>query len=206
MEATVKPIDLFMELDQWVQQMRKELPLSRVIRVVSARMRAAEGEVHHMLARGLPGLLCEAGRDLEALHVLDEMIEVYSDDVRFPIKKAELLFYFLDDPEGALRSIDLALKRAYRTLFFRREALGVKARILLQLGRGDQLSEVLEEIMSLQMTKDIPDVGRERDFVDRAPVGLISENVLARYNEFRPKRAGDSNADEPPEYEPRELG
>ncbi len=56
--------------------------------------------------------------------------------------------------------------------------------------------------MSLKMMKGIPDIGRERDFVDRAPPGLISEDVVARYNEFRPKRAGDSTADEPPEFEP----
>jgi hypothetical protein len=101
-----------------------------------------------------------------------------------------------------LRCIDLAQQRACRTGFFRREALGVKARILLQLGRGEALSQVLEEIMSLQIAKDVPDVGRERDFVDRAPPGLISDDVVARYNEFRPKRAGDTRSNEPPEYEP----
>ena len=95
----------------------------------------------------------------------------------------------------------MAIQRAHRTGFFRREALGHKARILLQLGRGEALSQVLEEIMALQIKKDIPDVGRERDFVDRAPPGLISEDVIARYNAFRPKRAGDSDADEPPEWE-----
>ena len=58
--------------------------------------------------------------------------------------------------------------------------------------------------MSLQITKSDPDVGRERDFLDRAPAGLIRKNVLDRYNEFRPKRASDTLADEPPEYEPPE--
>jgi len=128
------------------------------------------------------------------------MIELYPDDVRCPISKVTLYLYFLDDPEEALRCIDLALHRAYRTGFFRREALGVKARILLQLGRGEQLSRVLEEIMSLQMMKDIPDIGRERDFVDRAPPGLISGDIVTRYDEFCPKRAGDSRPNEPPEY------
>jgi hypothetical protein len=66
------------------------------------------------------------------------------------------------------------------------------------------LSEVLEQIMSMQMMKGVADVGRERDFVDRAPPGLIPEDVLARYNQFRPKRAGDSIGNEPPEWEPPE--
>lgn len=53
------------------------------------------------------------------------------------------------------------------------------------------------------MMKGVADVGRERDFVDRAPPGLIPEDVLARYNRFRPKRAGDGRANEPPEYDLR---
>jgi hypothetical protein len=132
------------------------------------------------------------------------MIEPFPSDIRFPISKASLYFYHLENSEEALRCINLALQRAYTTKFFRREALGVKARILLKLGRGGQLSQVLEEIMSMQMIKGIPDVGRERDFVDRAPPGLIPDDVLARYNQFRPKRAGDTTWDEPPRWEPPE--
>ncbi len=154
------------------------------------------------MALTLRGLFIEAGRDREALPILDGMIGQYPDDVRFPISKASLYLYFLEDPEEALKSIDVALQRAYRTGSFRREALGIKARILLQLGRGEQLSNVLEEIMSLHMIKGVPDIGRERDFVDRAPPGLIPRDILARYDEFRPKRAGDSRSDEPPEFEP----
>jgi hypothetical protein len=154
------------------------------------------------LAGELANLLSRAGRDDEALQVLGETLARYPDDVRPAISKANKYLYYLDNPEEALRSIDVALERAYRTLLFRREALGVKARILLKLGRGEQLSDVLEEIMSLKMMKDIADIGRERDFVDRAPAGLIRKDVLDRYNEFRPKRATDTTVDEPPEYEP----
>jgi tetratricopeptide (TPR) repeat protein len=152
----------------------------------------------------LARLLREAKRDEEALQVLDEILRRYPDDVRSAISKANTFLNSLDEPEEALKWIDLALERAYRTKFFRREVLGDKARILLKLGRGDELSDVLEKIMSLQIIKGIPDVGRERDFVDRAPSGLIRKDVLDRYNEFRPKRAGDTTADEPPKFEPPE--
>jgi len=153
-----------------------------------------------MSAALLVSLCWEAGQYSEALQILEEMIERYPDEVRSAIRKATLHLHSLDDPEEALIWIGVALERAHRTGFFRREALGDRARILLQLGRGEELSNVLEEIMALQMIKDIPDVGHERDFVDRAPPGLIREDVLARYNQFRPKRPGDT--DEPPEYEP----
>jgi hypothetical protein len=59
---------------------------------------------------------------------------------------------------------------------------------LLGLERGEELSRTLEEIMSLEMKRDIPDIPRERDFVDRAPPGMISADVLARYDAFCPRR------------------
>jgi hypothetical protein len=82
----------------------------------------------------------------------------------------------------------------------KREALGVKSRILVQLGRGEELSRVLEEIMSMRMIKGVADVGRGRDFVDRAPPGLIRDDVLARYDQFCPKRSTDTNGNEAPPY------
>lgn len=190
------------KIHQWVAGLRAELPLGLVIAHVMVRMDELDGDDRYGLALDLTSLLTQAGRHRDALRILDMMIREHSDDVRFPISKATLYLYSLQDPKEALKCIDLALKRAYRTGYFRREALGDKARILLQLGRGEALSKVLEEIMSLKMIKGIPDIGRERDFVDRAPLGLIPEDVVARYNEFRPKRAGDSSADEPPEFEP----
>lgn len=182
--------------------MRSEVGLHRTIDIVSLRLERADGDEHRHLAYELTSLLCEAERYGEALQLLDKVLQRYPDDVLLAISKANIFFVALDEPEEALRSIDAALERAHRTKFFRRQALGDKARILLKLGRGDELSDVLEEIMSLQIVKNIPDVGRERDFVDRAPPGLIRKNVLDRYNEFRPKRSTDGLADEPPQYEP----
>ena len=81
---------------------------------------------------------------------------------------------------------------------------GWAARILVDLRRGDELGQVLEQIMSRKVQRDSPDIGRERDFVDAAP-GLISEDILARYDKFCPERAGDS-PHEPPKFEPPEWG
>jgi tetratricopeptide (TPR) repeat protein len=181
--------------------MRKELPIVDVICSVAKRMYEAKGEERRILAGELETLLILDGAYDSALEILDMMIEEYPEDARPLSSKASLYFYFLQDPEEALKWIDLALERAERTGFFRRQAFGTKARILLELGRGDQLSDVLEEIMSLRIVKGIPDIGRERDFVDRAPPGLIREDVLARYNAFRPRRAGDTTANEPPKFE-----
>jgi tetratricopeptide (TPR) repeat protein len=200
-KRAIKPPKSFKDVMHWIVYLRRdlELPLGLVIDIVAERMRQSDRKDHYDWVSNLEGLLREAERYSEAVQLLDEMIEQYPDNVRPLISKAMLYLYYLEDPEEALKWIDVALERAYRTGFFRREALGNKARILLELGRGEQLTQVLEEIMSMEMIKDIPDVGRERDFVDRAPPGMISDDVLARYNQFRPKRTGDTNADEPPE-------
>jgi tetratricopeptide (TPR) repeat protein len=200
-ETKIKRIDPFFEPEGWLRRLRNEAPLHRVIVIVTRRLEQAEGDDHRFLAYELTFLLREAERYREALQLLDDMLQRYPDDVLPAIGKANIFFVALDEPEEALRCVDAALERAHRTKFFRRQALGDKARILLKLRRGEELSDVLEEIMSLQMVKNIPDISRERDFIDGAPPGLIRKNVLDRYNEFRPKRPGDGLADEPPEYE-----
>jgi hypothetical protein len=189
---------------RWFGDLRKGRPIDSIIDEVAAQFRAASGEERRWLISPFVTFLVIALRAPEAVQIVDEMMEQFPDDVRLPMEKATLYLYSLKDPDKALPCIDLALQRAHRTGLFRREALGVKARILVELGQGEQLSEVLEEIMSMQMMKGVADVGRERDFIDRAPPGLIPEDVLARYNQFRRKRAGDGIGNEPPEYEPAE--
>lgn len=197
-----KPTDSLLELHNWIESLGSVASLDDVILLVFERFREASGEEHSFLGGELAFLMRRAGHNSDALVILDELLRVHPDDVHHAIGKSGVYLYALDRPEKALECVDLALERAYRTGFFRREVLGYKARILLKLGRGEELSNVLEEIMSLQMAKDIPDVARERDFVDRAPPGFIREDVLTRYNQFRPKRPDDTAANEPPKYEP----
>ena len=200
--VAIKSRSSIYELHDWVEHLRRTLPIDAAIRTVADGLDKAGGGDRNHLASVLADLLREAERYTEAMQVLDGIMQRYPDDVRCAMSKAFLHFYLLEEPEEALKCINMALQRASRTGFFRREALGNKARILLKLGRGNVLSDVLEEIMSLKIVKGIPDIGRERDFVDRAPPGLIRKGVLDRYNEFRPKRPGDTSVDEPPEYSP----
>src|SRR6266545_3942388 len=179
------------ELDRWSMELLRTLPLTDVIKAVDERRRDADSDDYYTLTHELTGLLTAARREPEAERIIDEMIARLPDDMRFPIQKASLHLYFTNEPNKALEAIEVALARAYRTGFFRREALGVKARILLKLGLSNQLSRTLEEIMALKVKRDIPDSERERDFVDRAPPGIIREDVLARYNVFCPREDGD---------------
>jgi len=182
-------VDRVVELERWADRLRKEVSLEQAIDTIKERLRGVTDEDAYQLASILRGLLIEARREQEAEQLLDEWIRRAPDSVRLRIEKASLHLYYSENPERALEAIDEALAEAHRAHAFRREALGVKARILLRLGRGDLLSRTLEEIMALTIAKDEPDVGRERDFVDRAPAGLIAEDVLVRYNEFCPRSA-----------------
>jgi tetratricopeptide (TPR) repeat protein len=155
------------ELGRWVDKLLRTVSLADAIRAVDERRQGADSDDNYTLTLELKGLFLAAGREEEAEQIIDEMIARLPDDVRFPITKASLYLYDKKAPEKAFEAINFALVRAYRTGFFRRESLGVKARILLELGRGEQLSRTLEEIMSLEMKREIPDCPRERDFVPR---------------------------------------
>ena len=195
------------EVDHWfgelrLSQLRNEISGEDAISRVQSELKAADGEDRVTLALKLIMLLTEAGRCDEALQLIDKMIAQLPDNVRFPIAKATLYFYRLNDPGKALAAIDFALKRAFRTKFFRREALGEKAHMLLRLGRGEELGQVLEQIMALKIAPGIPDVVRQRDFVDDAPSGLISDDIVARYDEFCPEPVDDLASTEPPKWRP----
>jgi len=188
--ASRKKRERVVELHRWADKLRRELPLGEAIEVLDVRrLGTSDDDLYRVLTFELKNFLIDAGRQDQADRIIDEMIARLPDDVRFPIGKASLYLYDIKDPRKALDAINSALVRARRTGFFLREALGVKARILLELELGHQLSQTLEEIMSVEMMPGIPDVGRERDFVDRAPAGLIDEDLLARYDVFCPRPA-----------------
>ncbi len=194
--------DTLTSLICWTEQLRREQSLDLVIDIVAQRADQEEGEVHLFLVYELAGLLNEAGRSAEAIQLLEQTLDRYPDEVRPALIMTSIHLITLERPEDALMSIEVALERARRSGAFLREALGNKARILLELSRGNDLSDVLEEIMSVQVRPSVPDIARERDFVDRAPPGLIRANVLERYNEFRPRRSSDGSGHEPPEFGP----
>lgn len=191
-------------MQTWMDQWGRGVSPDDIVASIEARFQAASGEDRYVLASQLNTFLAIAYRDEERLRLLDQMMTEFPDDVRLPMEKAEVYLYSAGELPKALKWIDVAIERADRQGHSQRETRGYKARILLKLGRGDELSDVLEQIMALRLGKGANDIGRERDFVDRAPPGLIRKDVLDRYNEFRPKRSTDTPADELPRYEPPE--
>ena len=85
--------------------------------------------------------------------------------------------YREEQPKAAMAVIDRAVEVALRFGMFRREALGVKARIALALNRHDVVEDMLRQIMALAFTRGNADIGAERDFLDRLPPGSIDADV-----------------------------
>lgn len=190
----------------WMDQFGRGVSPDDIVASIEARFEIATGEEKYVLGDQLNTFLAIAQRDEERLQLLDHLMQEFPDDVRLPMNKAEVYLYSSIASAEAVKWIDVAIERADRQGCYQRETRGYKARILLRLGRGEQLSEVLEEIMAIRLKKGATDIGRERDFVDRAPPGLIRKDVLDRYNQFRPRRSTDTLSNQPPRYEPPEEG
>jgi len=102
---------------------------------------------------------------------------------------AEQKLCFESQPEAAMRIIDQAVEVAFGSGHFRRNALGVKARIALAMEDFKIVESVLIRIMQLGFEFGNSDVGFMRDFFDRLPPGSIDPELARLYDEHC--RVGD---------------
>jgi hypothetical protein len=117
----------------------------------------------------------------EAIYI--ELFETKPDDPIPLIKLAEQKLYFERQPEAAMRIINRAIEVAYGSGNFRRNALGVKARIALAMEDFEIVEDVLTRIMQLGFEYGNIDSGFRRDFFDRLPAGSIDPEVARQYDE-----------------------
>ena len=122
-------VDRWWQVHKWVRQLREEMSIDEVIDRVKARLQNADADEQCDLEHELYLLLKEEYRHDEVLQLIDQQIEREPDRVRPLISKASFVHWDRENPKEALKWIDLALECAHRTKFFRREALGCKARM-----------------------------------------------------------------------------
>ncbi len=124
------------------------------------------------------------------------------------ISLAESFLYAAEQPEMALPVIDRAIEVAFRSGNFRRNALGVTARIALALKRYDLVEEAMRLILPLKTARGHCDCGMEDDILERLPPGTIDEEVRREYSDLcrrfeawvaagRPRLAQDEQAPSP---------
>lgn len=165
---------------EWLVELKSKYPPEDVIASIEEQVLEAEFDYLDFVSI-LAGELFHARRDAEALALLDRMIPMFPDDVHLPIERAGRLHFFTEDQDEALRAAELAAERARRTNRRVSEALCLKARIFVRLKRGEELAQTLEEMIALEPLQGVPDFGFELDFLDRAPPGLIPQDLVDRY-------------------------
>ena len=156
--------------------------------VVAALEEKIRGEAHPLRLHTLRWLLADEHRArgnflaAEAVSLADA--DANPDSARPLIALASQKLHDENLPEEAMRVIDRAVAAALRSGLFRREALGVKARIALELADYRAVEDVLRQIMGLTVTRGHMDIGAERDFFDRLPPGSVDPEVARAYDDY----------------------
>jgi len=124
------------------------------------------------------------GRYQEAEKVLEAEAALDPSDAMPLISLAELALYHQGDPADALSRINRAIALANSSGHFRRHALGVRARIALAMDNYDLLANCLVEIASVKLLSGQRDVGKERDFFDRAEKKRLPPQLVTAFQQY----------------------
>jgi hypothetical protein len=176
-----------MEIHDWIRDLKRQrLPGKNFVPAIERKIKT-ESNIHKLreLRFLLASELALHGRSADSDAVYATMHEESPDDPLPLISFASQKLYSHDKPELALPIIDKAIEAAYRSGNFRRNALGMKARIALALERYDIVEDVLRQILPLKTARGHVDCGVERDFLDRLPAGTIDEDIRRQYAELR---------------------
>lgn len=183
--------DNFVNLHKWYGQLQRTCADQEIVDEITRRMKAENDEEDvRSLAFILASEFRRQGQYGEAENILLDLTEQNPVEPYPLVSLAEQKLYYEEKPNEALEIVEKALNRARASGNFRRNALGVKARIAEKLQRYELIADVLREIMSIKFGEGRADVGVERDFVDRLPAGAIDPTLLRQYDQFcRSRRA-----------------
>jgi hypothetical protein len=175
--------DKLIEINRWIDEICRTVGETNIVRAIETRM---EGESDEAVLRVLNFALASEYKSRERY---DESEHIYGfllsrrPDWPMPlILLAEQKLYCEQQPAAAMQFIDRAIDIAFRSAIFRRQALGVKARIALQLGKYDIVEDVLRKLLALRLEPDTVDVGIERDFFDRLPANAIDTDLARQFD------------------------
>jgi tetratricopeptide (TPR) repeat protein len=172
------------EVYRWYEDVERTSVGLELVQVIEERI---DSELDGAKRRELKFILAQAYKQeedyaaSEAIYL--QLFETKPDDPVPLIKLAEQKFCFEEQPEAAMCIIDRAIEVAYGSGNFRRNALGVKARIALWMEDFEIVQRVLTQIMQLGFEYGNIDVGFRRDFFDRLPPGSIDSEVARQFDE-----------------------
>lgn len=169
------------EVHEWLAAIERSRPPADVISMIRAKLNGAEGYDEIVLRRRLGQLLYAEGNAAEGSEVIESLAQKRDDDVLSFLALAEQELYLTRDFKKAFFFVDAALGRAFRHRKFRRQSLGVQARIALASSRYDILNRAVEQILELGKYSGELDCAIETDIIDRAPHGVIDEELILQY-------------------------
>ncbi len=177
--------DSIVDIYRWRDAWRETDAEPDIISVLQERMRH---EAHPDRLQTFRYLLADEYRErgdfAAAEAVLLACLEADPESPRPLISLANQKLYREEQPEAAMRFIDHAIEVAMGSGLFRREALGVKARVALEQNAYPVVEDILRQILALTFTRGHLDIGAERDFFDRLPPGIIDAEVARAYDAY----------------------
>jgi hypothetical protein len=177
--------DKLSDLQQWYQQLQRVLSNQEIIEDIERRKtKESDPEILRSLDFILASEFQRQGLYSDAENILLELSRRDTTEPYPLIALAEQKLYYERKFDSALDIADEAVRCARISGKFRRNALGVRARIAKQLQRYDLIAEALREIMSIKFSESRIDVGVERDFVDGLPSNAIEEQLRRQYEQF----------------------
>jgi len=184
-DKRLRMTDKFVDLHRWHDQLQQTCADQELVDKI---MYCMEAESDEEAVRCLALILASEYRRQERYGEAEVILLDISDrDPSEPyplIALAEQKLYDEQKLDEALEIVEKAVERARASRNFRRNALGVKARIAEKLQRYDLIADVLRKIMTIKFAESRVDVGIERDVFDRLPSGVIEPALLQQYDEF----------------------
>jgi tetratricopeptide (TPR) repeat protein len=177
--------DTFVSLHKWYEQLQRTCADQEIVDKIANRMKAeSDQETAGSLAFILASEFRRQERYGEAETILLNLSAQNPAEPYPFIELAEQKLYDEQKPDEALEIVEKAIERARVSGNFRRNALGVKARIAEKLQRYDLIADIIREIMTIKFSESRIDVGLERDVVDRLPSGVIAAELVQQYYDF----------------------
>jgi uncharacterized protein HemY len=177
--------DRSLAIYRWVDDLRRTRSQADLTDELKARFDTEpEMEIRRTLAFLIANELRSQGRYEESERYYLDLARQFPYDPIPVICLAEQKLHYEGELDEALAMSRHAVHIAFQTGNFRRQALGVQARIAQKLKDYPLVEQSLQSIMSLEIGTDQMDCTIERDFFDSLPVGAINDSLAQRYDRF----------------------
>lgn len=173
------------EVQRWIDEVRRTGGKDGLAHALETRLANESDEaVRRTLNFALAGEYRSRERFSDSERIYLAMFSQSPDEPMPLISLAEQKLYYEEATDVAMQTIDRAIEAAFRSGNFRKQALGVKARIASKMRTYSVVEEVLRQLLQLKDDSGGADVGIERDFFDRLPPEAIDKDLARQFDRY----------------------